>query len=175
MKAFHIYAADLPAFQTLFQQGVGVAIQVGTSLEDVLCSQWHIDRDYVMNRISTLFLDGKPVDDLGASIVADGATLALSGAMPGLIGATMRRGGVLAPFRSGITYCPQGAAASGDGRVTVKLFNLLIHELGPQFLARGVWIPRARLAASFPGHPDLAGGGDGDIHVVLTGPPPRSA
>lgn len=167
MAEFHVPEAALPAFRTLFQQGVGITIQTGATLEDLLCGQWGIDRDYVMNRISTLFLDGKPVDDLTISVVEEGATLALSGAMPGLIGATMRRGGVLAPFRSGITYCPSATTgASGNGRITLKLFNLLIEELGPQFLSRGIWIDRSRLRDQFPGRPELDG--DGEVRVVLT-------
>ena len=170
MTDFHAPAGTLPAFRTLFQQGVGVSIQTGTSLEDLLCGQWQIDRDYVMNRISTLFLDGKPVDDLPAAVVRDGATLALSGAMPGLIGATMRRGGVLASFRSGITY-RSGAETSGSsrGRITLKLFNLLIDELGPGFLARGIWVPRRRLAEIFPDDPDIAGIEEGEVHVFMAG------
>ena len=166
----------LPAFRTVFQQGVGVTIKTGTSLEELLCCQWQIDRDYVMNRISTLFLDGKPVDDLPAAVVHDGATLALSGAMPGLIGATMRRGGVLASFRSGITYCPEGETQNrGDGRITLKLFNLLIDELGPGFLARGVWIPRPRLAAIFPDRPGIAELQENDIRVFMKTHPARDA
>lgn len=168
MVEFHAPSDALPLFRTLFQQGVGVAIQTGVPLEDLLCRQWQIDRDYVMNRISTLFLDGRPVDDLAAAVVEDGATLALSGAMPGLIGATMRRGGVLAPFRSGITHCASGAShAAGDGRITLKLFNLLIEELGPRFLARGIWIDRSRLAEHFPGHSIPAGAGDEEVCVLL--------
>lgn len=175
MADFYAPEGSLPAFRTLFQQGVGVTIQAGTSLEDLLCCQWQIDRDYVMNRISTLFLDGKPVDDLPAAVVRDGATLALSGAMPGLIGATMRRGGVLASFRSGITYCPTSDAShSGSGRVTLKLFNLLIDELGPGFLARGIWIPRRRLAEIFPDDPAVAQSRDSEFRVFMTHDHPSS-
>jgi len=168
VTVFHAPDDTLPAFRSLFQQGVGVTIQVGTSLEDLLCCQWNIDRDYVMDRISTLFLNSKPVDDLPTAVVHDGATLALSGAMPGLIGATMRRGGVLASFRNGITYCEtSNGNAGGRGRITLKLFNLLIDELGPQFLARGIWVPRSQLAELFPGHPDIATVMDSDIEVVM--------
>ena len=81
MADFQAPADAWPVFRTLFQQGVGVAIQTGVSLEDLLCCQWQIDREYVMNRISTLFLDGKPVDDLPAAVVNDGSVVALSGAM----------------------------------------------------------------------------------------------
>jgi hypothetical protein len=171
LAEFYAPEEALPAFRTLFQQGVGITIQTGATLEDLLCGQWGIERDYVLNRISTLFLDGKPVDDLAACVVEEGATLALSGAMPGLIGATMRRGGVLAPFRSGITYCPTATTcAAGSGRITLKLFNLLIDELGPQFLSRGVWIDRTRLRGHFPDRPELDGAGE--IRVVLTASQP---
>ena len=175
MAVFHAPDNALPAFRTLFQQGIGVTIQTGTSLEDLLCCQWQISRDYVMNRISTLFLDSKPVDDLPAAVVHDGATLALSGAMPGLIGATMRRGGVLASFRNGITYCETSEGdAGGRGRITLKLFNLLIDELGPQFLARGIWVRHSRLAELFPEHPDIATVTDGEIKVYMDDPPSAS-
>ena len=175
MAVFHAPDNALPAFRTLFQQGIGVTIQTGTSLEDLLCCQWQISRDYVMNRISTLFLDSKPVDDLPAAVVHDGATLALSGAMPGLIGATMRRGGVLAAFRNGITYCETSEGdAGGRGRITLKLFNLLIDELGPQFLARGIWVRHSRLAELFPEHPDIATETDGEIKVYMDNPPSAS-
>ena len=169
MTDFYASEGSLSAFRTLFQQGVGVTIEAGTSLEDLLCCQWQIDRAYVMNRISTLFLDGKPVDDLPTAVVRDGATLALSGAMPGLIGATMRRGGVLASFRSGITYCPADETSqSGSGRITLKLFNLLIDELGPGFLARGIWVPHRRLAEIYPDNPDIATIKDREVHVFMT-------
>ena len=175
MTAFHAPDDAWLAFYPLFQQGVGVSIQTGASLEDLLCCQWNIDRDYVMRRISTLFLDSKPVDDLPSAIVHDGATLALSGAMPGLIGATMRRGGVLASFRNGITYCETAEGSEdGRGRITLKLFNLLINELGPQFLARGIWVPRDRLTPLFPGHPDLETLTDSEIKVYMNVKPSTS-
>lgn len=175
MAVFHAPDDALPAFRPLFQQGVGITIQIGTSLEDLLCCQWKIDRDYVMNRISTLFLDSKPVDDLPAAVVHDGATLALSGAMPGLIGATMRRGGVLASFRNGITYCETSEGdGGGSGRITLKLFNLLIDELGPQFLARGIWVPRTRLAELFPEDPNIANVMDNEIEVYMGDRPSTS-
>jgi hypothetical protein len=175
VTVFHAPDNALPAFRALFQQGVGVTIQTGSSLEDLLCCQWQISRDYVMSRISTLFLDSKPVDDLPSAVVQDGATLALSGAMPGLIGATMRRGGILAAFRNGITYCETSEGdAGGSGRITLKLFNLLIDELGPQFLARGIWVAHSRLAELFPGHPDIASVTEGEIKVYMGDQPSTS-
>ena len=61
-------------------------------------------------------LDGKPVDDIGAALVQDGSTLALSAAMPGLVGATLRRGGAYSSFRSAITYHETGERLrAGEG------------------------------------------------------------
>lgn len=175
MTFFQAPASSLPLFGPLFQQGVGISIQTGASLEDLLCCQWQIDRGYVMRRVSTLFLNSQPVDDLSATVVHDGATLALSGAMPGLIGATMRRGGVLASFRSDITCCESTIGnGSGSGRITLKLFNLLIEELGPLFLARGIWVPRTRLAALFPGHIETAGPDGNLIKVTMAQMPSAS-
>ena len=105
----------------------------------------------------TFFQNGRPVDDRTAAVVADGDTLALSGAMPGLIGATMRRGGFLTPFCSGISHgANDPGIGSGKGRSILKPLNWLIEELGSRFLAQGIWVPRPRLADIFPLLPDLA-------------------
>lgn len=132
---------DLTGLYPVFQKGVWVAADTGCSLKSLLCEQWQLADDYVSRRISTLFLDGKPVDDLDAAVVADGAVLALSGAMPGLVGAVMRRDGALAILRSGITHhSEENTCRTQPGFVRVKLFNLLIKELGPLLLARGIGI-----------------------------------
>ena len=57
-----------------------------------------------IEKIQSIMLDGKPVDDIGSAMIHDGSVLALSAAMPGLVGATLRRGGAYASFRSAITY-----------------------------------------------------------------------
>jgi hypothetical protein len=101
-----------------------------------------IEQDYLDKRIQTIFLNGKPVDDVNSAIVKDGSAISLSAAMPGLAGATMRRGGVLAAMRSRISYVPgETSCDSCEGKVTVKFFNLISRELGPEFLNRGIIIP----------------------------------
>jgi hypothetical protein len=130
-------------FLPLLQQGFMVKSQVGCSVEKMLHEQYGLSPEYVEDRIKTVFLDGRPVDDLGRAVIKDGSTLALSAAMPGLVGATMRRGGVLASFRSTIAYSSEeGLETSGEGMIVVKLFNLLIDELGATFLERGIWVKR---------------------------------
>jgi hypothetical protein len=66
--------------------------------------------------------------------------------MPGLVGATMRRGGFYAALRQGISHVTgSGTAACEGGTVRVKLFNLLLAELGPLVLARGLILERGEL------------------------------
>jgi len=99
-----------------------------------------------IEKIQSLMLDGKPVDDIRSSLVHDGSTLALSAAMPGLVGATLRRGGAYASLRSGITYREtEQASAPREGWVTVKIFNLLMAEMGPGLLRAGVLVRSADL------------------------------
>lgn len=134
-------------FSPLLQAGFFVTAKTGCSIKSLLCGQFGIDEEYLTGRITTIFLDSKPVDSLETILIRDGATLALSGAMPGLVGATMRRGGFYAAFRSGISYQDDGqAGAAGIGIVKIKLFNILMSEIGPLFLERGITIPTAALA-----------------------------
>jgi hypothetical protein len=127
-------------FFIFFQQGVMIKTTVGYSIKTWL-SQMGITPEYVADRIQTVFLDGKAVDDIEATIIRDGSNLSLSGALPGLVGATLRRGGFFASLRSSITHpVDDEMLPPKGGWVTVKLFNLLIPELGPLFLAKGFWI-----------------------------------
>jgi hypothetical protein len=136
----------LKAFYPLFQQGVIIKTQVGCTIKDLLCRHLGITSQYLETRIQTLFLDGKAVDNPDKALVRDGATLALSGAMPGLVGATFRRGGTYASLRNSITFTEsEEPIPQKDGQVVLKLFNLLVPELGPFLLAKGIWIKGADL------------------------------
>jgi hypothetical protein len=136
----------LKAFYPLFQQGVIIKTQVGCTIKDLLCRHLGITPGYLETRIQTLFLDGKAVDNPDKAYVRDGATLALSGAMPGLVGATFRRGGTYASLRNAITFAEsEEPIPQKDGQVVLKLFNLLVPELGPFLLAKGIWIKGADL------------------------------
>lgn len=136
----------LPRLSSLFQKGVRVEIETGCTLESLLYDQWGLSPEYVMQKVSTLFLNGKPVDDLSTARVAERAVLALSSAMPGLVGAVMRRDGFFSTLREGITYRENETSdCSRIGLITVKLFNLLIDEIGPLFFSRGFWVLREDL------------------------------
>jgi hypothetical protein len=139
-------ADAIHTFFPLLQQGFMVKAQVGCSIKTTLCNQFGLSPQYVETRIKTIFLDGKPVDDIDSAIVKEGSTLALSAAMPGLAGAILRSGGQLAPLRGEIAHREGNQALTRrEGMVIVKLFNLIMDELGPIFLKRGILLRREHL------------------------------
>jgi len=129
---------QMPSLLSLLQVGVPVQGYVGISVEQFLNGLFQIPRTYIDNRIQTILLDGKPVDDLDVTIQGD-SVLALSAAMPGLVGTTLRRGGHLAAFRKEITFQDRHDAIDTHlDRVTIKFFNALIRELGLALLRSGI-------------------------------------
>ena len=132
---------QIQRFFHLLQQGFMVEVKVGCTIKEMFGQQFGISPEYLEGRIQTIFLDGKAVDNADAAMVKDGSALALSAAMPGLVGATFRKGGYLAPFRSQITHTPDDLLAQKQvGNITLKIFNLLLQEMGPPFLSRGIII-----------------------------------
>lgn len=130
------------AFVPLLQGGIKLKVRVGCSL-NVLFGELGLKPEYVKERVKTVFLDGKPVDDLDAAYIQNGSTVTLSAAMPGLAGATLRRGGFFAVLRSQITHgAEEMPLPESEGYIFLKLFNLLIAELGPLFLQRGFYMSR---------------------------------
>ncbi len=132
-------------FFLLLQQGVMLRTRVGCSIQVFLREEIGAGQDTI-DKIQSIFLDGRPVDDLSAATIKDGSVLAFSAAMPGLVGASLRRGGIFSSFRNTITYHEDSAhCVSGEGFVQIKLFNLLMDELGPGLLKRGVYVKSSEL------------------------------
>ena len=130
----------------VLRQGVRVEILAGSSIRQVVVDQLGIAEDYLENRVQTLFLNGKPVDDVDAMKVSDGSILALSAAMPGLAGATLRKGGKYAAFRQQISLGGDSPVpVLRKGRMILKLFNQFTEELGPVVLIKGIGISGADL------------------------------
>ncbi len=151
-------ASVVSRFSLMLQSGFQVRVQVGGSVRELLCNQLGLSPNYTHDRIRTLFLNGRPLDDMDRAIVEDGSVLALSGALPGLVGATMRRGGYYGCLRDSITYQPPTAnflenLVSAPGTITVKLFNLVLKDLGPHFLSRGVLLPADAVEGFLRGQP----------------------
>jgi hypothetical protein len=137
--------AERTRFHALLQRGVATRIAGPRSALRFLTDDLGLDPGYVRERITTIFVDGSVVDALEAATLEPGSLLALSAAMPGLVGATLRRGGPYAAMRAEITRPPDAAPAEGASStalVRVKLFNLLLDEIGPVLLARGVVLDR---------------------------------
>lgn len=145
----------LPIFYQLLQKGFRVEGNVGCSVRALLCEQHGVAPEYLEKRIQTIFLDGKPVDNVDTAIVEEGATLSLSAALPGLVGAVMRRGGYYAPMRDQISYRGEFTSPKiKPGKVYMKLFNLPLIELGPMFLKRGILVSGNTLHEVLAAHAD---------------------
>ena len=143
--AFIVDEGRVASFFLLLQQGVKIRRRVGCSVDAFLREEIGAG-PATIEKIQSIILDGKPVDDISSALIHDGSVLALSAAMPGLVGATLRRGGAYASLRGAITYHEAAAACAPDeGWVRVKVFNLLMAELGPSLLRKGVLMETADL------------------------------
>lgn len=132
-----------------------VKAQVDCNIKTLLCQQLGLNPEYLEKRIQTIFLDGRPVDDVNSATVMQGSTLALSAAMPGLVGATLRKGSYYASMRSQISYREMTNSKSPhEGMILLKLFNLILKELGPAFLKQGIWINGKDISDFFIRQPD---------------------
>lgn len=140
-----------PGFSLLLQSGFLIALPASGSVRSFLVERLNLSAEFIESVVQSVFLDGKPVDDMDAATVRGGCTLALSAAMPGLVGAVMRRGGYYSCLRDSISYQgTRGPEPLEGGEITVKLFNLVAGRLGPELLACGVWV-RSDVALEFFG------------------------
>jgi hypothetical protein len=138
--AFVLEERLIARFFLLLQQGVKIQRRVGCTVLAFLREELGAG-PLTIEKIQSIMLDGKPVDDIGSAMIHDGSVLALSAAMPGLVGATLRRGGAYSSLRSVITYQETGETCKpGEGWVSIKLFNLMMAELGPGLLQQGVLV-----------------------------------
>jgi len=128
----------IPFFYQLLSKGFVINARTGCTIKELLCVQVGIKDDYLEERIQTIFLDNKTVDDVNSAVILEGSILALSAAMPGVLGATVRKGGWYAPMRRQISQDKDIASDTNiKGEITIKLFNLIAKELGPLFLEQG--------------------------------------
>jgi hypothetical protein len=158
--------AGLPSFYPLLQHGVLVKANLGVNVREVLCGQLGVSSEYLDGRIKTVFLDGKPVDDVDAAVVPKGASLGLSAALPGFVGAALRKGGFYSRMRQEITHSGQaGVLEAGEGYFVLKLYNLVLNELGPLFLAAGFWTSADDLKRFFSERPDRFWAGCRNVEI----------
>jgi hypothetical protein len=110
--------AELRRFTALLQGGVAVRV-VARSVLGFLVEEVGLTPEYVRERITTVFLDGQVVDVLEGAMLRQGSRLALSAAMPGLVGATLRRSGPYAAMRAEITR----TRSTSSRRARVRLWS----------------------------------------------------
>ncbi len=125
-----------PDLSSLFQKGGAVPLTKACSIHEFLASLPGFTESYIAQRIQTIFHNGKAVDDIDSTILHDGDVLALSAAMPGLAGAIFRKGGRHAALR-GRSDEVQEKIEMDSGSVTLKLFNMIATERGPELLSAG--------------------------------------
>ena len=141
---------QVSAFFPLLALGFTVKSKVGVSVQELLCRQLGLSADYLDNRLQTIFLDGKAVDNVKTAVIRQDSALALSAAMPGLAGVTLRRGGAYATMRQKITHKKNANnEIVQDGSIVLKLFNLVARDIGPMFLIQGIWISGKNLQDFF--------------------------
>jgi hypothetical protein len=146
---------QVQAILPLLAQGFTIKTKIGYSVEEFLCNQLGLSSEYVEHRIQTIFLNGKAVDNVKTAMILEGSTLALSAAMPGLAGATLRRGGAYAAMRQKITHkINTKNHIVKDGSIVLKLFNLVARDIGPTFLLQGILISGKNLQYFFRKAPD---------------------
>lgn len=132
--------ADLfSIWMPVLSAGFTVAVPLGRSVRESLCGHLGLPERYLDTQVQTVFLNHQPVDDLERTVLRDGDVLSLSAAMPGLAGATMRRGGFFAGLRFDISHTgKERELREGHGEITLKLFNTVGRDLGPGFLEQGI-------------------------------------
>lgn len=126
-------------FLPLLEKGGSLEVLVGITLRELLVDQLEIDNAYIESQIQTIFINARAIDDLDQTVIQDGDVLALSGAMPGLVGATLRRGGKYAVMRKDISGTAVTSTPSvSRGGIRLKLFNTILYDIGPAIFSRGV-------------------------------------
>lgn len=152
--SLEIAEANLKALFLLLQTGFYINACVGCTIQDFFQEQLGLSDDYIRIRVQGIFLDGKPVDHIDRAVIRNGARLTLSGTMPGLAGMSLRSG-PLAVFRHSITHRETGDYQySGDGFVQLKLLNLLMRDMGPQLMKKGIYLEYEVLAGFLANLPE---------------------
>ena len=80
--SFSVDADMIPRFLKLLERGCKLKIKTGTPIKQLLCQNLGIPEDYVDSRIQTIFLNGKPVDDVDTATAENDSSCRRSGGRP---------------------------------------------------------------------------------------------
>jgi hypothetical protein len=151
---FDVAGETMKNFCLMLQRGFLVQAHTGCSISSLLSEQFGFSRDFVAKRVTTVLLDGKPVDDIESALVTEKSRLALSAAMPGLVGAVLRKESAYASFRRSITHREAGEqCVAREGLIEMKLFNSLMEEMGQEFFREGIMVEGSELASFLTDRP----------------------
>jgi hypothetical protein len=136
MLSLSVPKVELSVWMPIFGNGIGFPIASDTRLNTFLRRRIGIQPEYLEHRIQTILVNGRAIDEARQVQLANGDVVALSAAMPGLVGTTLRMGSHLAEMRRDITYSAGAENTKGKqkGVVTLKLFNMVAKEIGPKLL-----------------------------------------
>lgn len=140
----YLSEGSIDKFVYLLQSGIRVKSTTGELLGLFLEKLPGFSVDYIIDEVQTIFLDGTAIDDLQTPLTGESPVVALSAAMPGLSGAIFRRNSIHAALRTvtANTNTPENSAPQPID-VTLKLFNAIAREKGPQLLREGITIRSA--------------------------------
>lgn len=134
-------AADIIHYE--LQGGFYIETESGITLLGFLIESCSIPENYIKEKIQTIFHNGNPVDDLKTTKLYSDSVVAISGAMPGIVGAMMRIGSPYAPMRESITDKGDAEGITGERiLVKLKLFNVILNDYGKKFSENGVIFER---------------------------------
>lgn len=145
----------LSLFATVLQAGIMLQTHAGQKLGLFLDRLPGFTREYIINEIQTIFLNGMAIDDLETPLEGDNSVLALSAAMPGLAGAIFRKNSFHAALRTTIQEKHISHQDHEIINIHLKLFNSIARDRGPELLAKGVHIKTASLMTFFTTSPAL--------------------
>ncbi|MFA9395317.1 MAG: hypothetical protein ACERJ1_11510 [Halodesulfovibrio sp.] len=130
----------------LTQSPSEVTADIGDSMMNFLTQRLEFDAEYIDTQVKTIFINGKPVDDLDTASVPADARIALGAVAPGVAGMTMVRNSPISGMRSGITYQnTEPVQKITEGTVTLLLFNAIMEDKGLQILKKGITISAGKL------------------------------
>lgn len=150
---FKCGAGLLSIFMPELQEGFYIPSYEGRTIYSFLTDSCRMSETYISQKVKTVLFNGGPVDDIFNTKIKDGGTCALSGAMPGIVGAMMRMGSPYAAMRDSITVRPDESSESGKQIfIRLKLFNIILYDTGPGFLREGILLEKKRVFNFFSRH-----------------------
>ena len=132
--------ADNYNVSVLLQKGVYVKRTDAPTVLHFICSLLDIDPERAMNDIKTVMMDNKVVDDPSSERVGDAASLVLSGAMPGLVGAMLRSDSPYKAMRATITSASGTKEPRNSPMIEIRLFNTVLRNYAGSLVRHGFWI-----------------------------------